>query len=219
MQSAIIRNLSEGLLSMAAFYHRLRSTTAIGPTFASKPARLELRLDRQISFAFGIDHEKPALPLAHAGRFNAFQRLADHVQHAALTAVHRRKAIGLSGLAHFVGGGFSREAQFLGAQSLEVGGVKAHHVVLVVVQAQHLRGQSFDSPQQFSVVLDHQGNVGPGQFNADLAVDLRGLSAFRFLYSIGRADAVFEAQPTPACSGSSGMRQFSVQPVAGHQSA
>ena len=190
--SAMIRSLSEVRPCMAEFYHRPR----LSP-FASEAARLELRLDWQVSLAFGIDHEKTALPLAHAGRFNALQRLADHVQHAPLTTVHRWKAVGLPSLAHLVGCGFGREAQLLGAQSLEVSSVKAHHVVLVVVQAQHLRGQGFDSPQEFAVVLDHQRYIGPGQFNADLP----RRSDFAFLRPIGRADAVFEAQPAELVQG------------------
>ena len=50
-------------------------------------------------------------------------------------------------LAHFFRSGFSGQAQFLSAQSLEVAGVKTDHVVLMVVEAQHLRGQGFERPQ------------------------------------------------------------------------
>src|SRR5580658_9522075 len=75
--------LSQPNLSLAALTTDSRSPTAIWAPFAPKPSRLELRLDGQVSFAFGIDHEKTALPLAHARCFNSLQRFADQVQHAA----------------------------------------------------------------------------------------------------------------------------------------
>ena len=57
--SAIIRNLGEMRLSMAAFYHRFR----LSP-FAPKPSRLERRRDGQIGLALGIDHEESVCPFA-----------------------------------------------------------------------------------------------------------------------------------------------------------
>ena len=177
---------------MAAFYHRLRSSPV-----SPKPSRLERRRDRQIGLAFGIDHKEAVRSLAHAGRLNALQRPADHVQHAPLAAVHGRKTIGNSGLAHLLRGGFGGQAQLLGAQSLEVAGVKADHVMLVMVEAQHLRGQCLESTQQLAVVLDHQWHIGAGQFNGDLP----WCSAFAFARAVTRADAVFQAQPAQLVQG------------------
>jgi hypothetical protein len=53
---------------MAAFYHRFRSSP-----IASKPSRLELRLDGQIGLALGIDHEEAVCTLSHAGCLNTLE--------------------------------------------------------------------------------------------------------------------------------------------------
>jgi len=42
------------------------------------------------------------------------------MHHAPLAAVHGRKTVGDSGLAHFFRGGFGGQTQLLGAQCLEV---------------------------------------------------------------------------------------------------
>jgi len=110
---------------------------------------------------------------------------------AAIAAVHGRKAVGDAGLAHFFGSGFGGEAQLFSAESFEVGGVKADHVVLMVIEAEHLHGEGFKRTQQFAVVLDNERNIGTGELDVDLA----RLNALGVARTIARRNAVFEAEP------------------------
>ena len=116
---------------------------------------------------------------------------------AAIAAVHGGKAVRNAGLAHFFGGGFGGKAEFFGTQRLEVGGVKADHVVLVVIEAEHLHGEGFKRTQQLAVVLDNQRYIGAGELDVDLA----RLDAMGIARAIARRDAVLEAEPAKFVQG------------------
>ena len=103
----------------------------------------------------------------------------------------RRKRIRHARLAHLFSGGLCRHAQFLGAQCLEVAGVKANQVVLALIQPQHLRGNRLQRPQQFPIVLGHQRHIRSAQFNIDNA----RLQPLRVPCAVPRGDAVFQAKP------------------------
>ena len=128
--------------------------------------RLDRRGDWQMRLALGINGEKAILTFAVASRLDAFDVAEGHVQQAALAAVHRRKGVGNSGADDFIRGGLGGHAQLGGAQSLEVGGVKADQIALALVEAQNLRRDGLQSQQQLAVVLRHQRNIRPGQLNA-----------------------------------------------------
>jgi len=131
----------------------------------AKASRFGRRSDGQIGLARWKDREKALLAFAIAGRLNALDAAEGHVQQAALAAVHGREGIGDAGAENLFGGGLGGHAQFLGAQSLEVVGVKADEAAFALVQPQNLTGYGLQSQQQLAVVLRHQSHVGPGQLD------------------------------------------------------
>ncbi len=112
------------------------------------------------------------------------------MQQPALAAVHGRKCVGRSTLDDLVRGDLGLQPQLLGPQRLKVGGVKAHQVVLALIETQHLCGDGLQRAQQFSIVLGHQRHIRSAKFYINLA----GLQALGVARAISRCDAIFEAQ-------------------------
>ena len=128
---------------------------------AARPAGRSCPRDRQRESGRG---------LRRRWRIRRLKRPAGEVQLAALAAVHGRKSC----RARRSGGPSRRRFRpdrrsSCGAESLEVGGVEADEVVLVVVEAEHLRGEGFKGAKQLAVVLDDKGHIGAGQLDIDLA--------------------------------------------------
>ncbi len=134
--------------------------------------------------------QKAFLPFSAAGRLHAFNRLEGQMQQPALAAIHGRKCVRNSALDDLVRGDLGLKPQFLGAQRLEVCGVKADQVVLALVETQHLRGDGLQRAQQLSIVLGDQRDIGSAEFHVNLA----GLKAFGVARAVSGGDAVFEAQ-------------------------
>jgi hypothetical protein len=106
----------------------------------AEAARLDRRSDGQMRLACGIDRQKAVRAFSTAGRFHALDSAEGHVHQAALAAVHRREGVRDSRPDDLFRSGFCGHAQFLGAKSLEAGGVKADQAALALVKAQNLCG-------------------------------------------------------------------------------
>ena len=119
------------------------------------------------------------------------------MQQAALTAVHGREGVRHTGPDYPFSGGLSLHTQLLGAQGLEVGGVKADQVILALIKAQHLRGDGLQGAQQLAVVLRNQRHVGPSQFDIDLA----RLNSLGVASAVSGGNAVLEAHSTQLVQG------------------
>ncbi len=92
-------------------------------------------------------------------------------------------------MTNFFGRGLGSHAQFFCAQRFEVGSIEADEIVLVLVEAQHLRGEGFKREQQFAVVLHDERNIWP----AELDVDFARFNPLRVTRAIAGGDAKFEA--------------------------
>jgi len=154
------------------------------------------RGDGQIGLARWIDSEKAILAFAVAGRLDALDAAKGHMKQAALAAVHGREGVWDAGAKHLLGGSLGRQAQFLGAQSLEVIGVKADEAALPLVEPQDLSSDCLQRQQQFAIVLRDQRHVRSSQLDAKGGSQLLGVGR-----SVWRGDAVLEAKSTELVEG------------------
>jgi len=64
--------------------------------------------------------------------------------------------------------------------------------VLALIEAKHLCGKGLKRLQQLAIVLRHERNIEPTEFDVDLA----RFKALRIVCAVTRGDAVLEAQTT-----------------------
>ena len=151
----------------------------------------------QVGAALGIDNEVALLAFAEGVGFDVFHVLEGEMKHAALAGVGGREAIGHTGSADALGGGFGGELDLLGAQSFEVEGIEADQIVFADVEAKNLDGDVLEGAKKFAAALGEHGSVGAGELDVE---DLCSLG-FGGLGSCAGADAIFEAQAAEADDG------------------
>ena len=163
----------------------------------AKAARTDGGSDGQVGFA-RENRQKAVLAFAAAGCLDAFDAAEGHVHQAAVAAVHGRKGVGDAGADDFVGGNLSLQ-ELVWREGLEVAGVKADQVGLALIKTEHLRGDSLERQEQLAVVLGHEQDVRPAEFDTE-----GGEPGLRHQVCLCSADAVFEAHH-PICSGWKGI--------------